>query len=80
MKHYKLDARRVIALREEQGLTQAALAKRIGISRPAMCMFENGQAQPSAVTARAIAKALGVGFSEIASQAAGPAEPEEAAS
>ncbi len=71
MKHYRLNTRAVIALREASGLNQAALAERIGISRSAMCMFENGQAQPSAATAKAIAKALGAAFGEITE----PAEP-----
>lgn len=71
MKYYRLDARAVIALREAKGLTQAALAERLGISRASMCQFENGQRQPSAATAKAIARALGAAFGEITE----PAEP-----
>lgn len=66
MKQYRLNAKAVVALREERGLSQAALAQRVGISRPSMCMFEKGKAQPSAETAHAIARVLEVEFSEIA--------------
>lgn len=76
MKYYRLDARAVIALREARGLTQAALAGRLGISRASMCQFENGQRQPSPATARAIAKVLGTSFAEITE----PAEAGQAAS
>jgi transcriptional regulator with XRE-family HTH domain len=74
MKYYRLNARAVIALREAKGLTQTALAKRLGISKASMCQFENGQRQPSAATAKAIAKALGAAFSEITEPAEQPAE------
>jgi DNA-binding XRE family transcriptional regulator len=76
MKHHRLNARAVIAHREAKGLTQAGLADKVGISRSAMWQMENGQIQPSAPTAHAIAVALGVAFSEIAEAG----EPEEAAS
>jgi transcriptional regulator with XRE-family HTH domain len=74
MKYYRLNARAVIALREAEGLTQTALAKRLGISKASMCQFENGQRQPSAATAKAIAKALGAAFGEITEPAEQPAE------
>lgn len=78
MKHYRLDAEAVIARREARGLTQAALAKLLGVSRSAMSQFESGQIQPSATTAHDIARALGVAFDEIT--ASGGDEPEQAAS
>jgi DNA-binding XRE family transcriptional regulator len=76
MKHHRLNAQAVIACREAKGLTQAGLAALAGISRSAMWQMENGQIQPSAPTAFAIAEVLGVEFSEITEAG----EPEEAAS
>lgn len=75
MKHHRLDTRAVIAHREAKGLSQAALAARLGISRSAMWQMENGHIQPSAATAKEMAEVLGVPFSEITL----PGEPEAVA-
>lgn len=66
MKHYTLDRRAVVALREAKGWSQTQLAKLVDISGPAMSQFESGAAQPSAETASKIARTLGVPFSKIA--------------
>lgn len=65
MKHYKLDRKAVTALREAAGLSQSALAQRIGITRSGMSKFESGAAQPSAEVAHKMAEALGVDFAAI---------------
>lgn len=46
--------------REELGLTQAELAKRVGISRPAISMYEGGLREPDFETEEKICLALGV--------------------
>jgi transcriptional regulator with XRE-family HTH domain len=48
------------ALREQRGLTIAALARRVGISAAAISQIESGAVQPSVVTLRKLAAALGV--------------------
>jgi molybdate-binding protein/DNA-binding XRE family transcriptional regulator len=50
---------RVKALRLEQGLTQADLARRAGISRTAISAIEQQQLSPSVTTAMALASILG---------------------
>jgi len=51
----------VKALREEQGLTQAALAKRSGVTEAYISMLESGtRKNPSLPTLKKLAKALGV--------------------
>jgi putative transcriptional regulator len=37
---------RIRALREERGLTQAALAKQLGVSRPLVNAYETGKQAP----------------------------------
>jgi putative transcriptional regulator len=46
-------------LRAEQGLTQAALAERVGVSRKTINTVENGVFVPSALLALRLARALG---------------------
>ena len=46
-------------LRAEQGLTQAALAERVGVSRKTINTVENGVFVPSATLALKLARALG---------------------
>lgn len=65
MKHYTLDHRAVVALREAAGLSQAQLAERVGIQRGTMSQLESGIHQPSADTAHKIAEALGVDFAAV---------------
>ena len=50
---------RLHALRAEQGLTQAALAERVGVSRKTINTIENGVFVPSTLLALKLARALG---------------------
>jgi len=50
----------VRAHREEQGLTIASLARRVGISAAAVSQIESGAVQPSLTTLRKLAAALGI--------------------
>ena len=51
---------RIGTLRRQQGLSQAELAGRLGISASAMGMYEQGRREPSADTLVALARELGV--------------------
>jgi DNA-binding XRE family transcriptional regulator len=61
-------ARILIAYRIEQGLTQKALAQRVGTSETAICRLEGGQHKPSVETLVKIGRALGqklvIGFED----------------
>ena len=61
-------ARILIAYRIEQGLTQKALAQRVGTSETAICRLESGQHKPSVETLVKIGRALGqklvIGFED----------------
>ena len=50
---------RLNALRAERGLTQAALADLVGVSRKTINTVENGVFVPSALLALKLARALG---------------------
>lgn len=52
--------RRISALRRQRGLSQAELAKRLGISASAMGMYEQGRREPSANILVGLAKELQV--------------------
>jgi transcriptional regulator with XRE-family HTH domain len=52
--------RRIAALREEQGLSQSALARLMGSSQSAVSQIESGERNPSYDTIRQIARALQV--------------------
>ena len=52
--------KRVAKIRRAAGLTQEALAKRIGISREYVARIEGGHHEPSLTTLVKVAKALGV--------------------
>lgn len=49
---------RLLALRTEQGLTQAALAELVGVSRKTINTVENGVFIPSTLLALKLARAL----------------------
>ncbi|HEU6440386.1 MAG TPA: helix-turn-helix transcriptional regulator [Terriglobales bacterium] len=61
-------ARILIAYRIEQGLTQEALAQRVGTSNTAICRLESGRHKPSVETLVKIGRALGqklvIGFED----------------
>ena len=78
MKHYELVGPKVVALREERGLSQADLARAIDVTRPSMSQFESGIRQPSSATTLKIAAALGVKFADITVTKG--LQPEQAAS
>lgn len=46
--------------REKLGISQKALAKKVGISQSFLCDIEQGRCKPSLVTALKLAKALKV--------------------
>jgi transcriptional regulator with XRE-family HTH domain len=53
-------------LREDQGLTQAALAKRAGVTEAYVSMIESGvRKNPSLPTLKRLARALGVPVGEL---------------
>lgn len=78
MKHHTLDGRKVVALREAKGWSQAQFARLVGIAGATMSQYENGVKQPSAETALKMARCLGVGFPEITSVKEEPAETAKA--
>jgi DNA-binding XRE family transcriptional regulator len=47
-------------LREDLGMTQAQLAKRVGVSQQQVAKLENPNANPSLATLEAVAKGAGV--------------------
>jgi transcriptional regulator with XRE-family HTH domain len=49
-----------VPLREQRGLTIASLARQVGISAAAISQIESGAVQPSVMTLRKLAAALGV--------------------
>jgi putative transcriptional regulator len=49
----------LLALRTERGLTQAALAEMVGVSRKTINTVENGVFVPSTLLALKLARALG---------------------
>ena len=51
---------RIAALRREAGLSQAELARQLGISASAMGMYEQGRREPSMETVVAMARVFGV--------------------
>jgi transcriptional regulator with XRE-family HTH domain len=70
-------ARILIAYRIEQGLTQKALAQRVGTSETAICRLESGQHKPSVQTLVKIGRALGqkliIGFEDASRRGEGRA-------
>jgi putative transcriptional regulator len=56
---------RLLALRAERALTQAALAEMVGVSRKTINTVENGVFVPSTLLALKLARALGRPVEEI---------------
>lgn len=55
----------VKAWREHRGKTQAALARKAGISKAYLCQIETGKRVGAIKTLKALAKALGVSLDEL---------------
>jgi len=60
IKHYFV--RHLIELRQERGMSQADLAKALGISRSAVGMYEQGRREPDFETIGSISDYFGVSF------------------
>jgi putative transcriptional regulator len=58
-------ANRLLDLRAERGLTQAALAEMVGVSRKTINTVENGVFVPSTLLALKLARALGKPVEDI---------------
>jgi transcriptional regulator with XRE-family HTH domain len=56
---------RLKRIREARGLTQEALARKAGISRPYLARLEMGRHDPHLSRLRKLAKALGVPVGEL---------------
>lgn len=86
--------RLVLALRERSGLSQEALASKVGLTQSTLSRIERGQVQPDLFTFRQLAGALGLSVGELshyveeamrrteqaARRAVGPAERKQEAS
>jgi transcriptional regulator with XRE-family HTH domain/mannose-6-phosphate isomerase-like protein (cupin superfamily) len=68
-------ARRVRALRTEQGLTLDALATRCDVSRSMLSLVERGESSPTAVVLDKIATGLGVSLASLFEDVTAPASP-----
>lgn len=55
---YEEIARQLVAFRIEHGLSQAELARRCGVSQPAIARLERGEREPRLATLRRVAHAL----------------------
>jgi transcriptional regulator with XRE-family HTH domain len=55
---YEQIARRLVAFRIENGLSQTELARRCGVSQPAIARLERGEHEPRLATLRRVAHAL----------------------
>jgi transcriptional regulator with XRE-family HTH domain len=53
-------AHRLIAHRAEHGLSQSALARKLGVSQPAVARMELGEHLPTLTTLARVARALGI--------------------
>lgn len=58
-------ANRLRGLRTEAGLTQAALAEKVGVSRKTINTVENGVFVPSTILALKLSEALAVSVEQI---------------
>lgn len=55
---YEAIARQLVSFRIENGLSQAELARRCGVSQPAIARLERGEHEPKLATLRRVAHAL----------------------
>ncbi len=70
-------ANRLYALRKKSGLSQEALAERIGVSRQAVSKWERAEASPDTDNLVLLAQVYGVSLDEMLGVAAAPADPAE---
>lgn len=56
----RFQPKRVTQLRKALGLTQAAFARRVGVSRQTVLLWEQGKNAPSGVALMRMANAIGV--------------------
>ena len=61
--------REIAALRKQRGLTQKALAARVGVTPSAIGMYEQGRRTPGLAVLRRLASALGVSLERLAAGA-----------
>jgi transcriptional regulator with XRE-family HTH domain len=64
--------RRMKALREDRGLSQREVARRVGMTPPQLSKIENGETDMRLSTVRSLLRAMNAGFADIA----GPDAPE----
>ena len=55
-------ATRVVAYRVQQGLSQSALARKLGVSQPAVARLEAGEHEPTFATLARLSQRLGIEF------------------
>jgi ribosome-binding protein aMBF1 (putative translation factor) len=55
-------ATRVVAYRAQQGLSQAALARKLGVSQPLVARLEAGEHEPTLTTLSRLSRHLGLEF------------------
>ena len=55
----------LLAKREEAGLTQEELGRKLGISRQAVCALESGKNTPRVSTAKKLGEILGFDWTEL---------------
>ncbi len=55
-------ASRITAYRGEHGLSQSALAKKLGMSQPAIARLELGEHEPTFATLARLSNGLGINF------------------
>lgn len=58
---------RLLMYRKQKGMTQGALAERVGIKREALSMLENGKRNLGVNLAKKLAPALGVDYKDLLS-------------
>lgn len=62
-------------VRESVGVTQAELARRLGVTQPAVNRWESGRRRASVATLQRIAEALGLNLTVIFSAGTPPSPP-----
>lgn len=70
--------RMIKAARQAAGMSQAELARRLGVSQPMVSIYESGAREPSVVTLRRFARGLGLQVSLTPAPETGRPSPEEA--